>query len=101
MIVTRALYGLKSSGAAFRALLAEVLWDLGYRPSKADPDVYMRPAVKSDGTTYWEYVLCYVDDVLAISANPKATMKGVQAKFKLKDDKLEEPKVYQGASLSK
>ena len=52
MIVTRALYGLKSSGAAFRALLAEVLWDLGYRPSKADPDVYMRPAVKSDGTTY-------------------------------------------------
>jgi len=101
MIVTRALYGLKSSGAAFRALLAEVLWDMGYRPSKADPDVYMRPAVKSDGTTYWEYILCYVDDVLAISAKPESTMKGVQAKFKLKDDKIEEPQVYLGASLSK
>ena len=28
-------------------------------------------------------------------------MKGIQAKFKLKDDKIEEPKVYLGASLSK
>ena len=61
----------------------------------------MRPAVKSDGTTYWKYVLCYVDDVLTISANPEATMKGIQAKFRLKDDLIEEPKVYLGASLSK
>ena len=33
MIIVRALYGLKSSGAAFRTLLAEVLYDMGYRPS--------------------------------------------------------------------
>ena len=33
MLVVRALYGLKSSGAAFRALLEEVLYDMGYRPS--------------------------------------------------------------------
>ena len=39
MLVVRALYGLKSSGAAFRALLAETLYDLNYRPTKADPDV--------------------------------------------------------------
>ena len=51
MIVVRALYGLKSSGAAFRALLVETLHDLGYVPSKADPDVWMRPAVKSNGFT--------------------------------------------------
>ena len=31
MIIVRALYGLKSSGAAFRALLAERLYELGYR----------------------------------------------------------------------
>ena len=46
MIIVRALYGLRSSGAAFRALLAETLYDLNYRPSYVDPDVYMRPAVK-------------------------------------------------------
>ena len=76
MIIVRALYGLKSSGAAFRALLAESLHDLGYKPSLADPDVYMRPAVKSNRFKYYEYVLTYVDDVLCISDNPMQTMRG-------------------------
>ena len=53
MLITRSLYGLKFSGAAFMVLLSEVIWDLGYKPSRADPDVYMRLAVKLDGTTYW------------------------------------------------
>ena len=99
MIVVRALYGLKSSGAAFRALLAETLHDLSYVPSKADPDVWMRPAVKSNGFKYYEYVLFYVDDVLCISDQAMNTMKGIQETFKLKDDKIEEPDVYLGASL--
>ena len=58
MLVARALYGLKSSGAAFRAFLSETLYDLGYRPSMADPDVWIRPAIKEKyGFKYWEYVL--------------------------------------------
>lgn len=101
MLVTRALYGLKSSGAAFRAFLAETLYDIGYKPSRADADVWLRPAVKPDGFEYYELVLCYVDDVLAISHDPEATMKGIQNKFKLKDDKVEEPKDYLGAELEK
>ena len=88
MLVVRALYGLKSSGAAFRAFLAETLASLKYTPSFADPDVWMRPAIKSDGFRYWEYVLCYVDDVLCISDNPSATMKGIQRDFKLKHDQV-------------
>ena len=48
MIVVRALYGLKSSGTAFRAFLAETLYDTGYTPSKADLDVWLQPAVKQD-----------------------------------------------------
>ena len=32
VLVVRAMYGLKSSGAYFRALLDEQLHDLGYRP---------------------------------------------------------------------
>ena len=46
MMLVRALYGLKSSGATLRAFLAEKLYDLGYRPSMADPDVWLRPAIK-------------------------------------------------------
>ena len=58
MLVVRALYGLKSSGASFRALLAEVLYNMGYGPSYADPDAWMQPGIKIDGFEYWEYVLC-------------------------------------------
>ena len=101
-IIVRALYGLKSSGAAFRALLCEKLWELGYRPSYADPDVYMRPAVKESGFEYWEYVLCYVDDVLCVSHKPERTMEGIKAKkFTIKGGKVEEPDMYLGAELSK
>ena len=39
MIIKMALYGLKSSGAALRSKLANVIHDLGFRPSLADPDV--------------------------------------------------------------
>ena len=99
MVVKMALYGLKSSGAAFRAKLAGLLNDIGYTPSKADPDVWMRAAIKPDGTEYYEYVLCYVDDVLAISQDPMRTIEGIQSMFKLKDDKAEPPDIYLGATL--
>ena len=99
MIIRKALYGLKSSGAAFRAHLAETLYDIGYKPTKADPDVWIRPAVRTDGFEYYEMVLVYVDDILCISADPKATMYGIQETFKLKDDKIEKPETYLGAQL--
>jgi hypothetical protein len=101
MLITRALYGLKSAGASFRAFLGEHLHDMGYRPCLADPDVWLRPAVKNCGFQYYEYVLTYVDDCLAISHNPKAIMQGIQSKFKLKGDKYDEPTDYLGATLSK
>ena len=73
--------------------------DIGYQPSQADPDVWMRPAIKPDGFKYWEYVLCYVDDILSVSHDPIRTMKLIQAKFKLKNDKMEPPDTYLGATL--
>ena len=98
-IVKKPLYGLKSAGAAFRALHAETLYDMGYVPTKADPGVWLRPAVKADGFKYYELVLCYVDDVLAISADPAKTLEGLKSTFTLKDNKIEIPDMYLGAML--
>ena len=50
---------------------------------------------------YYEYVLFYVDDVLCISNDPICTMEVIQAKFKLKGEKIEEPDMYLGAQFSK
>ena len=40
MFVRKALYGLKSSGTAFWAHLAETLHDIGFCPTRANPDVW-------------------------------------------------------------
>jgi hypothetical protein len=101
MIVKMALYGLKSSGAAFRSKLAGVLHDMNYRPSFADPDVWLRAGTKPCGFEYYEMVLCYVDDVMVISHQPSKTIEGIQAIFKLKGDKAGPPEMYLGVTLEK
>ena len=40
-----------------------------------------------------------VDDILAISCDPKAILEDVQKTFKLKNDKIELPEFYLGAKL--
>ena len=99
MVIVRALYGLKSSGAAFRAMLADTLWNLDYRPSLADPDVWLKPAVKGSGFKYYDMVLTYVDDVISISEFPMRAIDGIKAVFKLKGDKAEVPDMYLGGGI--
>jgi hypothetical protein len=38
---------------------------MGFEPTKSDPDVWYRAASKPDGFQYYEYILVYVDDMLA------------------------------------
>ena len=71
LVVTRALYGLKSLGASWRSTLMSTLVDLGFHETQADPDVWRRPARRDDGTAYYELCLVYVDDILLVSHNPK------------------------------
>ena len=52
MIIRKVLYGLKSSGTAFRTHLAETLHDIGFKPTKADPNIWICPVVKLDGSEY-------------------------------------------------
>ncbi len=100
-IVVKALYGLKSSGAAFRAHLAEQLDNIGFKSSIADPDVWMRAAVKQDGEQYYEYILVYVDDILCISHEPLIPMKEITSTLRFKKDKIAPPEMYLGAKLEK
>ena len=56
-IIVRAAYGLKSEGAGFRNNLRNCMEHLRYESFKADPDVWMRSATKTDGQYYHEYIL--------------------------------------------
>jgi hypothetical protein len=63
--IVRALYGLCSAGALWRDHMTAMLCELGFKNCLADLDVCLQPNVKPCGTNYYEYVLVYVDDVLA------------------------------------
>eukprot|EP00804_Cyclotella_cryptica_P012753 CCRYP_019200-RB/>CCRYP_019200-RB protein AED:0.43 eAED:0.49 QI:0/0/0/1/0/0/2/0/141 len=55
----RALYGLKSSGAAFRAHLAGCMREMGYVSCPADPDLWLKEQTDRKGRKYYSYILCY------------------------------------------
>jgi len=48
-IIVQALYGLKSSGAAFHSHLADCVRAIGYTPCKGDNDLWMKPEINPDG----------------------------------------------------
>ena len=57
MLFVGEMFGLNSSGEAFRALLAEQSHELDYRPSVADPDVWIIAPVKPNEFMNYEYVI--------------------------------------------
>ena len=83
----------------FGAHLVETLHDIGFKPTKADPDIWIHLAVKPDGSEYYEYIMCYVDDILSVSLDAKSILQSLQGQFKLKGDKIEPPDMYLGAQL--
>jgi len=98
VIIVRAMYGLKSSGAAWHAQLSETLYGMDFKPTLADPDVWYRAAVTDNGKEYYEYILVYVDDILVLSHAPRAIMETIRKQYRLKEEPVA-PKVYLGASI--
>jgi hypothetical protein len=99
-VIVRALYGLKSAGAAFRAHLASCMRDMGYVSCKADPDLWLKAETQpDDGTRYYSYVLCYVDDILCIHHDAMKVLGKISTYLQLKPDSVGDPDIYLGAKL--
>ena len=61
--------------------MAKNLRQMGFVSCRADPDVWMKPATKADGTEYYQYVICYVDDVAAAMESPQEFMDELGKRF--------------------
>ena len=95
LVVDKALYGLRTSGERWHAKFADTLRRMGFSPSYADPDVWLRDA----GDCY-EYVVVYVDDIFTALKNPKEFYEMLQGdpwNYKLKN--VEEPKYHLGGDF--
>ena len=62
-IIVRALYGGKSAGADYWWHVRAAMTNMHFITCKADPDVWMRPSKRNDGSVYWQYVLLYTDEI--------------------------------------
>jgi len=66
LVIHKALYGLRTSGLRWHEAFADCLCDMGFEPSKAEPDIWMR----RNGDVY-EHVAAHVDDLAIAAKDPK------------------------------
>jgi Reverse transcriptase (RNA-dependent DNA polymerase) len=76
LVIVKALYGLKSSGTRWWEVLANVLRQMGFTPSKADNDIWMRRV-----SDLYEYVVVYVDDLGIASSDPSSIIKELEGRY--------------------
>ena len=80
------MHGRTSSGSEFWEHIQNCMELPNFKFCKADPEIWMRPVVKADGSEYWEYVLLYCDDLLVINENVESILHNEICKyFELKE----------------
>jgi hypothetical protein len=101
MVITRALYGLKSFAKAWRTFFSKSLDKMNYKSCIADPGVYMKAECTKDGHEYWSYMLVYIDDCLLIHHDPNPVMEELESRYALKKDSYGCPDRYLGTNACK
>jgi hypothetical protein len=79
LIIVKALYGLRSSGLRWHERFAVCLDQMGFTPSKSEPDIWMR----RNGDVY-EYIAVYVDDLAIAAKDPQSIVDVLVNKYKFK-----------------
>ena len=92
MIIFKSLYGLKTSSARFHEHLSEKLRLMGYIPSKAYLDLW----ILKQGDHY-EYIACFVDDIISFSKDPISIMNELKKTYVMKA--VGTPEYYLGGNV--
>ena len=93
-IILQALYVLKLEGASFGNYITDCMHLLGYEPFRADPDLWFKDQVRpNNGFEYYEYVLLYVDDSLAISHDAMDALDRMDKFFMIKKGSIGDPDI--------
>jgi hypothetical protein len=100
VLIVRALYGLRSSGVRCCDHPSETISKISFSACLADGDVWLWPNVKPGGYAYYEYVLVYVDDILAVLHDPQSIMIDLSNYYTLKAGSVRAPKEYLGSDIS-
>ena len=76
--------------------------EMGFESCKADADLWFCPATCANGIEYYQYVLLYTDDALAIAEDAESILRNEIGKyFELKQESIGPPKIYLGGHMKK
>src|SRR5687767_4709577 len=92
LLIHKALYGLRSSGAYWHNCLCDVLRKKGFSPCCAEPDIWMQ----RNGEQY-EYIAVYVDDLAFALENPQSFIDILKSKYNFKIKEAGKLKFHLGA----
>ena len=95
VVLKRALYGLKTASASFHKFFGDFLRELGFKPSRADQDLWIR---KSDEYEGYDYIATHVDDIIIVAKDPVSYMNRIEQRFKVRDV-TDSPEYYLGSNL--
>ena len=98
LIMIKTLHGTRSGGARWHDRLFGILQELKFKPSKADPDVWMRP---EPGGTCYEYIAVYVDDLAIAAKDPQAFCNELKKRYNLKLKGVEPLEYHLGCTYKK
>ena len=79
LVIDRALYGLRTSGARWHERFAECLHAEGFVPCRAEPDIWLR-----ERNGCYEYIGVYVDDLAMAMHDPEAFIQKLKDEYKFK-----------------
>ena len=92
---------MKSTGRDFCNHLRDCMEHLVYTSFRVDLYLWMRKAVQSNGQSYYEYLLLYVNDCLAVIKHPTELLQELDKYFPIKPGSVGLQKLYLGANISK
>jgi len=79
LVISKALYGLRTSSSQWADRLADVMRELGFQQCKAEPYIWLR----RNGDVY-EYVAVYVDDLALAMKDPQSFVDQLVSAYKFK-----------------
>ena len=97
IIFERALYGLATSARQWNLKLGDALKKIGFKPSRADADLWLKES--DDGITY-DYIATHVDDVICVGKSPEKYIDILKEQFPIRNIELT-PAYYLGNTLER
>ena len=79
--IKKALYGLSTSARQWNLALGEAIRNMGFIPSRANPDLWLTILPEHDK---YEYIATYVDDIIIVAMDPTKYLDVLADKFPIR-----------------